>query len=205
RRPGWHVHRVGSHRGPPRRHGDLRHVPGHQPGRRHQPGTAEPRRSNRSRPGCRSPHFQIAGTDHREALSSAIFAYLEVSSVLEGKSVNHTQKIQLLDAAGKWAAQDPDPQTQEELQLLIQRVTEGDALAFQDISERFSGVLEFGTAGLRAELGAGPMRMNRVVVMRTAAGIARFLNEQANGQYTPKVVIGFDARFNSDVFAQDSA
>jgi phosphomannomutase len=119
--------------------------------------------------------------------------------------VNHTQKIQLLDAVGKWAAQDPDPQTQEELQLLIQRVTEGDALAFEDISERFSGVLEFGTAGLRAELGAGPMRMNRVVVMRTAAGIARFLNEQANGQYTPKVVIGFDARFNSDVFAQDSA
>jgi phosphomannomutase len=119
--------------------------------------------------------------------------------------VNHTQKIQLLDAAGKWAAQDPDPQTQEELQLLIQRVTEGDSLAFEDISERFSGVLEFGTAGLRAELGAGPMRMNRVVVMRTAAGIARFLSEQANGQYTPKVVIGFDARFNSDVFAQDSA
>ncbi|HCM93258.1 MAG TPA: phosphomannomutase [Glutamicibacter sp.] len=119
--------------------------------------------------------------------------------------MNHTQKIQLLDAAGKWAAQDPDPQTQEELQLLIQRVTEGDALAFEDISERFSGVLEFGTAGLRAELGAGPMRMNRVVVMRTAAGIARFLSEQANGQYTPKVVIGFDARFNSDVFAQDSA
>ncbi|MGO3528456.1 MAG: phospho-sugar mutase, partial [Glutamicibacter arilaitensis] len=119
--------------------------------------------------------------------------------------MNHTQKIQLLDAAGKWAAQDPDPQTQEELQLLIQRVTEGDALAFEDISERFSGVLEFGTAGLRAELGAGPMRMNRVVVMRTAAGIARFLSEEANGQYTPKVVIGFDARFNSDVFAQDSA
>ena len=123
----------------------------------------------------------------------------------EGKSVNHTQKIQLLDAAGQWAAQDPDPQTQEELQLLIQRVNDGDALAFEDIADRFSGVLEFGTAGLRAELGAGPMRMNRVVVMRTAAGIARFLAEKANGQYTPKVVIGFDARFNSDVFAQDSA
>ena len=123
----------------------------------------------------------------------------------EGKSVNHTQKIQLLDAAGQWAAQDPDPQTQEELQLLIQRVTDGDALAFEDIADRFSGVLEFGTAGLRAELGAGPMRMNRVVVLRTAAGIARFLGEKANGGYVPKVVIGFDARFNSDAFAKDSA
>ncbi|WP_121866356.1 phospho-sugar mutase [Glutamicibacter nicotianae] len=119
--------------------------------------------------------------------------------------MNHTQKIQFLDAAGQWAAQDPDPQTQEELQLLIQRVNDGDALAFEDIADRFSGVLEFGTAGLRAELGAGPMRMNRVVVMRTAAGIARFLAEKASGQYTPKVVIGFDARSNSDVFAKDSA
>ncbi|WP_261382923.1 phospho-sugar mutase [Glutamicibacter halophytocola] len=119
--------------------------------------------------------------------------------------MNHTQKIQLLDAAGKWAAQDPDPETQAELQQLIERVTQGDARAFDDIADRFSGVLEFGTAGLRAELGAGPMRMNRVVVMRTAAGIARFLSEKAAGQYTPKVVIGFDARFNSDIFAQDSA
>jgi len=119
--------------------------------------------------------------------------------------VNHTDKIELLDVAGKWAAQDPDAETQEELNLLIERVTEGDALAFEDISDRFSGVLEFGTAGLRAELGAGPMRMNRVVVLRTAAGIARFLKEKAASAYTPKVVIGFDARFNSDVFAKDSA
>lgn len=82
--------------------------------------------------------------------------------------------------AGKWGAQDPDAETQEELNLLIERVTEGDALAFEDISDRFSGVLEFGTAGLRAELGAGPMRMNRVVVLRTMPGIARFLKEKAD-------------------------
>lgn len=119
--------------------------------------------------------------------------------------MNHTDKIALLNEAGKWAAQDPDAQTQEELNLLIQRVTEGDALAFEDVVDRFGGVLEFGTAGLRAELGAGPLRMNRVVVMRTAAGIARFLKEKAGSAYTPKVVIGFDARFNSDVFAKDSA
>ena len=119
--------------------------------------------------------------------------------------MNHTQKIQLLTDAGNWAAQDPDPETQAELQQLIERVNNGDAPAFDDLADRFGGVLEFGTAGLRAELGAGPMRMNTVVVMRTAAGIARFLTEKAAGQYTPKVVIGFDARFNSDVFAQASA
>ncbi|MGO2053313.1 MAG: phospho-sugar mutase [Glutamicibacter sp.] len=119
--------------------------------------------------------------------------------------MNHTEKIQLLARAAHWAAQDPDAATAEELQQLIARVESGDAIAMEDLAERFAGVLEFGTAGLRAELGAGPMRMNRVVVMRTAAGIARFLTERAAGAYAPKVVIGFDARYNSEVFAVDSA
>ena len=58
----------------------------------------------------------------------------------------------------------------------------------------------FGTAGLRGELGAGPMRMNRVVVRQAAAGLARWLPAPAS-----TVVIGFDARHRSDVFAGDSA
>ena len=119
--------------------------------------------------------------------------------------MNQTEKNQLLAQASDWAAQDPDPATAQELRAVISHVESGDGPALEDLADRFSGVLEFGTAGLRAELGAGPMRMNRVVVMRTAAGIARFLSERAAGEYTPKVVIGFDARYNSDVFATDSA
>jgi len=119
--------------------------------------------------------------------------------------MNQTEKNQLLAQAADWAAQDPDPATAQELRALISTVESGDGPALEDLADRFSGVLEFGTAGLRAELGAGPMRMNRVVVMRTAAGISRFLSERAAGEYTPKVVIGFDARYNSDVFATDSA
>ncbi|KAB8198066.1 phospho-sugar mutase [Nonomuraea phyllanthi] len=72
----------------------------------------------------------------------------------------------------------------------------GDAAGLRD---RFGAKLEFGTAGLRGELGAGPNRMNRVTVMRAAAGLARVLGP---GKH---VVIGHDARHKSDVFARDTA
>ena len=76
----------------------------------------------------------------------------------------------------------------------------------QDLDElavRFSGTLQFGTAGLRGELGAGPMRMNRSVVIRAAAGLAAYL--RAKGQADGLVVIGYDARYKSADFARDTA
>lgn len=166
----------------------------------------------------------------------------------------------LLTAARDWIAQDPDPETRDELRQLLDAATElpaedadstaaptGDPaagagspgeLAAQaaalDLAERFSGTLQFGTAGLRAELGAGPMRMNRVVVQRAAAGVAAHVLEvtaAATGASAgsagagnsgnsadsavpgdsdetgkpPRAVIGFDARKNSAVFARDTA
>jgi len=105
--------------------------------------------------------------------------------------------------AADWLAQDPDPTTRAELEALI---AEGNQA---ELADRFSKSLEFGTAGLRGELGAGPNRMNRIVVARAAAAIGRFLIDSGdtyidhNGELS--VVIGFDARVNSDVFAKDSA
>ncbi|WP_226899009.1 phospho-sugar mutase [Nonomuraea phyllanthi] len=96
-------------------------------------------------------------------------------------------------AAGEWLSQDPDPETRAELMALL---NSGDAAGLRD---RFGAKLEFGTAGLRGELGAGPNRMNRVTVMRAAAGLARVLGP---GKH---VVIGHDARHKSDVFARDTA
>ncbi len=114
----------------------------------------------------------------------------------------------LVAAALAWLETDPDPQTRRELQDLV-AAADGDgpeaAAARAELADRFSGTLAFGTAGLRAALGAGPFRMNRVVVRRTATGLARFLLDTAAGGYTPRAVVGFDARRNSDVFAAESA
>ncbi|MDV3222511.1 phospho-sugar mutase [Intrasporangium sp.] len=111
----------------------------------------------------------------------------------------------LLAAARAWRDDDPDATTRRELDALINRVEAGSAEARDDLADRFSGMLEFGTAGLRGALGAGPNRMNRSVVIRAAAGLVAFLKSEGDAGSSPLVVIGFDARYNSDVFARDTA
>ena len=108
----------------------------------------------------------------------------------------------LLAAARAWSAQDPDPVTRTELDALVAEAEAGDAPARADLAARFAGRLEFGTAGLRGELGAGPMRMNRVLVSQAAAGLAAYL---LGREPHPTVVIGYDGRHNSSVFARDTA
>ncbi|MEE1759051.1 MULTISPECIES: phospho-sugar mutase [unclassified Streptomyces] len=103
----------------------------------------------------------------------------------------------LIARAKAWLAEDPDPDTRDELGRLI------DAADTAELTTRFSGTLQFGTAGLRGELGAGPMRMNRSVVIRAAAGLAAYLNKQ--GATGGLVVIGYDARHKSADFARDTA
>ncbi|MGW0881691.1 phospho-sugar mutase [Streptomyces sp. NPDC002671] len=103
----------------------------------------------------------------------------------------------LIARAEAWLAEDPDQETRDELAKLIEA---GDVT---ELSARFSGTLQFGTAGLRGELGAGPMRMNRSVVIRAAAGLAAYLKK--NGHANGVVVIGYDARHKSADFARDTA
>jgi phosphomannomutase len=107
----------------------------------------------------------------------------------------------VVERARAWAAEDPDPATREELEKLIA----ADDVA--ELEDRFNGTLEFGTAGLRGALGAGPRRMNRVVVLRAAAGLAAYLHQTGAvaAADRPAVVIGYDARHNSEVFARDTA
>jgi phosphomannomutase len=100
-------------------------------------------------------------------------------------------------AAEAWAAEDPDPHTRAEVESLL---AAGDQAALAD---RFGARLEFGTAGLRGKLGAGPNRMNRALVRRAAAGLAQFLHDR--GTVAGGVVIGYDARHQSDEFAADTA
>ncbi len=108
----------------------------------------------------------------------------------------------LLDRAREWIADDPDAETRAELERVVADVEAGGDS--EDLADRFSGTLEFGTAGLRGALAAGPNRMNRVVVVRAAAGLAAYLREQG-ARPGSSVIIGYDARYNSDVFASDTA
>ena len=101
-------------------------------------------------------------------------------------------------AARAWLACDPDPQTRAELETLL-AASATDPEAAGELQRRFEERLRFGTAGLRAPLGAGPARMNRVVVRSATAAVMATLPPAA------RVVVGHDARRNSDVFAADAA
>ena len=107
-----------------------------------------------------------------------------------------------LEAAKAWRDQDPDDVTRAELDALIADAELGLGPAVADLDARFASRLEFGTAGLRGELGAGPTRMNRVLVSQAAAGFAAYLTARSAN---PSIVIGYDGRTNSEVFARDTA
>jgi phosphomannomutase len=110
--------------------------------------------------------------------------------------------LDLLERAASWREDDPDERTRAELSTVLEAAGSGDFAACAQLADQFAGMLEFGTAGLRGAMGAGPNRMNRSVVIRAAAGLTAYLKETTP---EPLVVIGFDARHNSDVFAHDTA
>jgi phosphomannomutase len=109
------------------------------------------------------------------------------------------------ELADAWLAEDPDPVTAEELRVLLAACDAHDTAAQADLAERFTGALEFGTAGLRGILGAGPQRMNRVLVRKVSAGLAAYLLANVSDARQRGVVIGHDARHNSRAFAEDTA
>jgi phosphomannomutase len=98
-----------------------------------------------------------------------------------------------------WILDDPDPSTRAELAALL---AAGDSGALR---ARFESPLSFGTAGLRGALGAGPARMNRLVVRKTTAGVARWLLDKGPETARRGLVIGRDARHGSAEFAHDAA
>ncbi len=90
-----------------------------------------------------------------------------------------------------------DESTRNELLAL-----EGDNDA---IRERFYRELDFGTAGIRAEIGAGTNRINKYVVRRVSFGIAKMILSRGAEAMKKGVVIGYDSRNFSYEFAQEAA
>lgn len=107
----------------------------------------------------------------------------------------------IFQVAQNWLSQDPDSETYAELEQLIQ-AAQSDEKAKAELTARFDGRLQFGTAGLRGRLQAGSMGMNRVLVAQAAGGLAEYLKSYDS---QPSIVLGYDGRKNSDVFARDTA
>ena len=100
-------------------------------------------------------------------------------------------KENYINKAKEWLEGDPDPKNKEEIRELLR---EGH---IEKITKVFHGRLKFGTAGLRGTLGAGPNKMNTITVKRLAYGLSKYLKPKS------KVVVGYDARHKSQIFAKD--
>ena len=90
-----------------------------------------------------------------------------------------------------------DWQTREELLAIADQP--------QEIEDRFYRDLAFGTAGLRGVIGAGTNRMNRYTVVRAADGFARYIASLGTEAKQRGVVISYDSRRFSDLFARLTA
>lgn len=100
--------------------------------------------------------------------------------------------------AERWLAAEPDDDIREELRSML-------ALDDGELADRFASGLTFGTAGLRAAIGAGPSRMNRLVVRRAAAGLVDHLLRHVPDAAARGLLIACDARHKSADFALDTA
>lgn len=108
----------------------------------------------------------------------------------------------VVSKARAWAEADPDPAARAEIEGLLAAPDPSKT----DLADRFAGSLEFGTAGLRGVIGAGPNRMNRAVVLRTTWGLARYLLQTYSADGARRgVAIAFDGRRMSLEFAEDTA
>lgn len=114
-----------------------------------------------------------------------------------------TLRPELRDAALRWIADELDAGDREQLQQVLARAIAGDEASVDELADRMSGQLRFGTAGLRGRLRAGPNGMNRAVVVRTTWGIAEWL--RSCGRAGQTVIVGRDARHGSETFCADTA
>ena len=117
--------------------------------------------------------------------------------MVESRPMTITDELRA--SAEAWMKDDPDADTVGELQALL------DADDAEAVIDRFLGSLQFGTAGLRGLLGAGPNRMNRKVVLRATAGLCAYVLEHVEGAEERGLCIAYDGRRKSRLFAEDAA
>lgn len=105
------------------------------------------------------------------------------------------------ERARRWAAEAIDERDSRAVLAAIDGALANDPGAIDELKSMFSGALKFGTAGLRARMGAGESQMNTSVIARATWGLGQWLLNSNS----KSVVICYDARQQSDTFAQVSA
>lgn len=105
----------------------------------------------------------------------------------------------ILDLAHEWLRLDQNTDTRKEVETLL---AQHDTPQLERIMRKR---IAFGTAGLRATVGAGFSRMNDLTVIQASQGLAAYLLQNENDVEKRGVVIGRDARFHSDDFARLTA
>ncbi|KAL2058512.1 hypothetical protein ABVK25_001240 [Lepraria finkii] len=92
------------------------------------------------------------------------------------------------DLAKEWLRLDRDEETSSEIRELLEQQH------FTELEARFSARLTFGTAGLRAQMGAGYSRINSLTIIQTSQGLAAYLLKE--GIASRGIVVGFHCESN---------
>ena len=110
--------------------------------------------------------------------------------------------IPIADLAQRWLDLDRDKDTHKEIESLL---LAGD---HDELERRLRKRIAFGTAGLRSSMKAGFAHMNSLTVLQASHGLASYILTQSThptNDGRPSVVIGYDARHNSEKFARLAA
>jgi len=99
----------------------------------------------------------------------------------------------------EWLRLDKDPETRHEIVQLLASKND------RELERRLRNRIAFGTAGLRSRMQAGFARMNSLTVIQASQGLGDYLLEQSPDARQRGVIIGRDARHNSEKFAELAA
>jgi hypothetical protein len=111
------------------------------------------------------------------------------------------QHAQLSAAAGQWAQWDPNATTRAEIASLL------DAQNWAQLKKLLGTRMAFGTAGLRARMGAGYCCMNELTILQTTQGLVRYMQQHADADALRDrgIALGYDGRHHSKRFAEVAA
>uniref|UniRef100_A0A671L9D0 Glucose 1,6-bisphosphate synthase-like n=1 Tax=Sinocyclocheilus anshuiensis TaxID=1608454 RepID=A0A671L9D0_9TELE len=102
--------------------------------------------------------------------------------------LSSTGDLVLDKAVNQWMAWDKNPQTRKQMESLVR---EGHVV---ELRRRLCSRMTFGTAGLRAEMGAGFACINDLTVIQSTQGMYKYLAKYFPDLKTRGLVVGFDTR-----------